>query len=287
MLVDAYKCAHFSVLGYSICMRIVSWNTNGLRGTIKNGMWEPFVDTVKPDIICLQETKSEPDQLPADFVEETKDWHSSYSWSKVKKGYSGVAIISKEKPYRVDNGFGHSEFDDEGRTVVAYFDSPAGDFVVINCYFPNGGGGPVRLAYKLAFYDAFLAYINSMRKKYHVIFTGDVNTAHNEIDLARPKENEKNTGFLPIERAWMDSIVKKGWIDVYRHFFPETKDAYTYWDQKTGARARNVGWRIDYFFTTEEVIPYILRTTIHSDVYGSDHCPLSIDVDFDIEVEDE
>ncbi len=257
-------------------MRIVSWNTNGLRGTIKAGMWEPFVASVKPDIICLQETKSEPTQLPPEFVEQTKKWHSSYAWSKVKKGYSGVAIISKEKPYRVDDGFGHPEFDDEGRTLVAYFE----DFVLINCYFPNGGGGPHRLKYKLEFYDAFLNFINNLRKKYNVIFTGDINTAHHEIDLARPKENETHTGFLPIERAWMDTLIKKDWIDVFRHFFPDLAGAYTYWDQKSGARNRNVGWRIDYFFTTEEVVPYILRTTIHSDVYGSDHCPLSIDIDF-------
>ncbi|MEN9582910.1 MAG: hypothetical protein RL641_864 [Candidatus Parcubacteria bacterium] len=257
-------------------MRIVSWNTNGLRGTINNGMWEPFVASAKPDIICLQETKSEPQQLPPEFIELTKKWHSSYSWSKVKKGYSGVAIISKEKPYRVDDGFGHPEFDDEGRTLVAYFE----DFVLINCYFPNGGGGPHRLKYKLEFYDAFLEFINSLRKKHNVIFTGDVNTAHQAIDLARPKENETHTGFLPVERAWMDKLVKKGWVDVYRHFFPAKADAYTYWDQKSGARARNVGWRIDYFFTTEDVVPYIKKTSIHSDIYGSDHCPLSIDIDF-------
>ena len=261
-------------------MRIVSWNTNGLRGTIKAGMWEPFVKATKPDIICLQETKSEPQQLPEEFLEMTKGWHSAFSWSKVKKGHSGVAIFSKEKPVKVEDGFGHPEFDDEGRTIIAYFDSPAGDYAVINCYFPNGGGGPHRLEYKLKFYKAFLDFVNQLKKKYYVIFTGDVNTAHHEIDLARPKENEKNTGFLPVERAWMDDVEKKGWIDVYRHFFPTTKDAYTYWDQKTGARARNVGWRIDYFFTTEDVIPYISKTTIHSDVYGSDHCPLSIDVDF-------
>ena len=258
-------------------MRIVSWNTNGLRGTIKNGMWEPFMASVKPDIICLQETKVGPEQLPAEFLEMTKSWHSTYSWSKVKKGYSGVAIISKEKPYRVDNGIGYPEFDDEGRIATAYFE----DFVLICCYFPNGGGGPVRLKYKLSFYEAFLTHIYSMRKKYNVIFAGDVTTAHNEIDLARSKENENNTGFLPIEREWMDKLVKKDWIDIFRYFYPVATGAYTYWDQKTGARARNVGWRIDYFFTTPEVVQYISKTTIHSDVYGSDHCPISIDIDFE------
>lgn len=261
-------------------MRITSWNTNGLRGTIKNGMWEPFMKSVKPDIVCLQETKVEPSQLPEEFTTAIEKLHSAFSWSKGRKGYSGVSIISKQKPLVVNDGFGHPEFDDEGRTLVAFFDTDIGEIALINCYFPNGGGGPHRLKYKLEFYNAFLEYINNLRKTHLVIFTGDINTAHFPIDLARPKENEKNTGFLPIERAWIDKLVENGWIDVYRFFNPETKDAYTYWDQKTGARNRNVGWRIDYFFTTEDVIPYIKKTNIHTDVYGSDHCPISIDLDF-------
>ncbi len=255
-------------------MRIVSWNTNGLRGTIKANMWEPFIEAVKPDVICLQETKSEPEQLPKEFTEN--GWHHIYAWSKVKKGYSGTAILSKEKPLKVEGGFGIKKFDDEGRTTIAYFKN----FVLINCYFPNGGGGPVRLKYKLDFYDAFLKFVEKLKKTHEVIFTGDVNTAHTEIDLARPKENVENTGFLPIERAWVDKVIKKGWVDVFRYFFPNKKDAYTYWDQKSGARARNVGWRIDYFFVTQKMLKKIKRTTIHADVFGSDHCPISIDLEW-------
>jgi exodeoxyribonuclease-3 len=137
----------------------------------------------------------------------------------VKKGYSGTAILSKEKPLKVENGFGIKKFDDEGRTTIMYFK----DFVLINCYFPNGGGGPVRLKYKLEFYDAFLKFIETLKKKHEVIFTGDVNTAHTAIDLARPKENEDNTGFLPIERAWLDRIVEKKWTDIFRFFYPNKK----------------------------------------------------------------
>lgn len=254
-------------------MRIVSWNTNGLRGTLKAGMWEPFLKATKADVICLQETKSEPEQLPKEFHEN--GWHSVYAWSKVKKGYSGTAILSKEKPLKVENGFGIKKFDDEGRTTIVYFK----EFVLINCYFPNGGGGPVRLQYKLEFYDAFLKFVEKLKKKHEVIFTGDINTAHTAIDLARPKENEQNTGFLPIERAWLDKVVKQKWTDVFRYFFPDKKDQYTYWDQKTGARNRNVGWRIDYFFVTAGILKKIKKTTIHSDVFGSDHCPISIDVE--------
>ena len=152
-------------------------------------------------------------------------------------------------------------------------------FILINCYFPNGGGGPERLKYKLEFYDAFLEFINKLKKKgYDVIFTGDVNTAHEEIDLARPKENENSTGFLPIERAWLDEVVNSGWVDTYRHFYPNKRDAYTWWDQKTRARDRNIGWRIDYFFTNQSFMNKIKSTQILSDYMGSDHCPIMIEI---------
>ena len=170
-------------------MKIISWNTNGLRATAKQGFFTPLFSKYKPDILCLQETKVEPEQLPDD-VRNVKGYHSYFSHSKIKKGYSGVGIYSKVEPTKIEYGIGIEKFDDEGRTLVAYY----ADFVLINCYFPNGGGGPERLKYKLEFYDSFLAFIQKLRKqKYKVIFCGDVNTAHEAIDLARPKENEENT----------------------------------------------------------------------------------------------
>jgi exodeoxyribonuclease-3 len=253
-------------------MRIVSWNTNGLRGTLKAGMWEPFLKATKPDVICLQETKSEPEQLPKEFHEN--GWHSVYAWSKVKKGYSGTAILSKEKPLKVENGFGIKKFDDEGRTTIMYFK----DFVLINCYFPNGGGGPVRLKYKLEFYDAFLKFIETLKKKHEVIFTGDVNTAHTAIDLARPKESEGHHGFTEEEREGVDNIIKAGFIDTFRYLHPDKKDSYTYWDQLTRARDRNVGWRIDYFFISKKLLPKLSKADILTDYYGSDHCPILIEL---------
>ena len=266
-------------------MRIISWNTNGLRATVKQGNFMPLFSFNRPDIVCFQETKCEPDQLD-DTIRNLKGYHSYFSYSKVKKGYSGVAVYTKEEPEKVMSGFGIPRFDDEGRTLVLFFKN----FVLINCYFPNGGGGPERLKYKLDFYDAFLEFINKLKQEGHnpplhkatarrsVIFCGDVNTAHEEIDLARPKENEDNTGFLPIERAWLDEVVNNGFVDVFRNFYPNKKDVYTYWDQKTRARDRNVGWRIDYFFTNQSFIKNIKSFKTLTDYPGSDHCPIMIEI---------
>lgn len=195
-----------------------------------------------------------------------------FSSSKVKKGYSGVALYSKIEPLNVIYGMGIPEFDDEGRLIGAEYDT----FWLLNVYFPNGGQGPERLDYKLRFYDAFLGFAEKLRKQKPVIFCGDVNTAHEEIDLARPKENEENTGFLPEERAWIDEVVQAGYLDSFRHFFPARSGAYTYWDLKTRARDRNVGWRIDYFFVARELLKQLKKADIRPDIYGSDHCPLSI-----------
>jgi exodeoxyribonuclease-3 len=252
-------------------MKLISWNTNGLRATVKQGNFDGLFK-YGADIIAMQETKSEPEQLTSD-VRNVVGYESYFDWSKVKKGYSGVCIYTKESPSKV-GGLGIKKFDDEGRTLVAEYD----DFYFITCYFPNGGGGPDRLKYKLEFYDAFLSYIEKLKKKKPVIFCGDVNTAHNEIDLARPKENEENTGFLPIERAWMDKLVAKGWVDAYRHLNPTKKDVYTYWDQKTRARDRNVGWRIDYFFVSKGLEKKIKDFKTISDYYGSDHCPILLEI---------
>lgn len=256
-------------------MRIISWNTNGLRATAKQGNFEPIFSKYKPDILCLQETKADKEQLPEN-VAHYKNYYAYFSSSVVKKGYSGVAIYSKYEPEKVEYGIGIKEFDDEGRTLVAHYDN----FVLLNCYFPNGGGGPHRLDYKLRFYDAFLSFIDNLKKqKKNIIFCGDVNTAHTSLDLARPKENEENTGFLPEERAWLDEVVAHGYVDVFRHMYPNTKDVYTYWDQKTKARDRNVGWRIDYFFVNSAFVKNVEKFKTLADYYGSDHCPILLDFD--------
>ena len=169
---------------------------------------------------------------------------------------------------------GIKELDQEGRLVGAEYE----DFWLVNAYFPNGGQGPERLNYKMRFYDAFLAFVEKLRRQKPVIFCGDVNTAHEEIDLARPKENENNTGFLPEERAWIDEVISAGYVDSFRHFHPHTKDAYSYWDLFTRARDRNIGWRLDYFFVASEFMKRIKGASILPDIYGSDHCPVSITI---------
>ena len=254
-------------------MKLVSWNVNGLRSLAKNDYWQTFLNETRPDIFCLQETKAAPEQLSPDLLSPA-GYSSFFSSCQVKKGYSGVALYSRIEPLSVIYGMGIQEFDQEGRIIGAEYD----DFWLINCYFPNGGRGPERLDYKLRFYDAFLTFIDKLREKKPVIFCGDVNTAHEEIDLARPKENAENTGFLPEERAWLDEVVSAGYIDSFRHFHPHTKEAYSYWDMKTRARDRNVGWRLDYFFTSPELTPLVKRADILPDIYGSDHCPVSLTI---------
>jgi exodeoxyribonuclease-3 len=255
-------------------MRIISWNTNGLRATYKQGNFDPLFRDYDPDILCLQETKATVEQLPSE-VANVFGYEAYFAWPTVKKGYSGVAIYTKEHPIAVVYGIGLAGLDDEGRTITCEYEH----FYLITCYFPNGGGGPERLKYKLDFYDQFLIYIEGLKEMKPVIFCGDVNTAHTEIDLARPKENSDHTGFLPIERAWMDKIVSQGWIDTFRTLNLEVRDVYTYWDQQTKARDRNVGWRIDYFFTSTNLKDHITDFQTLGDYYGSDHCPIVLDID--------
>lgn len=255
-------------------MKLISWNVNGLRAVHKKGnLMDVFA--LSPDILLLQETKSEADQLPPE-VRAPQGFHAYFNSSKARKGYSGVALYSKKEPISVRYDMDCSlPLNEEGRFIEAEYD----DFTLYNVYFPNGGQGPERLQFKLNFYDAFLEHIEHERKKgKNIIFTGDINTAHEEIDLARPKENEQNTGFLPEERAWLDEVVAAGYIDTYRHQNPTRGGAYTYWDMKTRARDRNVGWRIDYFFMSPSLLPKLKRATIHDTIQGSDHCPISIDL---------
>ena len=261
-------------------MKIISWNTNGLRATVKQGFFTPLFQQYNPDILCLQETKAEPEQLPEE-VRNVPGYFSYFSHPKEKRGYSGVAIYIKKnlpdlgEPKEIFYGMGIEKLDDEGRLIGAKFKN----FTLINIYFPNGGQGPERLKYKLEFYDAFLKFILKLRKNgENVIFCGDINTAHEAIDLARPKENEENTGFLPIERAWLDKVVKNNFVDIWRNLNPDKKDIYTYWDQKTRARDRNVGWRIDYFFADKKILPKIKDTGTLNDYFGSDHCPIFLEI---------
>ncbi len=255
-------------------MKIISWNTNGLRATAKQGFFTPLFTKYKPNVLCLQETKVEPNQLP-DEVRNIKGYSSYFSYSKLRKGYSGVAIYCKEKPKEVFYGMGIKKFDDEGRIVSIKLKN----CTIITGYFPNGGQGPHRLKYKLEFYDAFLQFILKLRKKgENVIFCGDINTAHEAIDLARPKANEENTGFLPIERAWISKVIKNNFLDIYRVKNPNKKNIYTYWDQKTASRDRNVGWRLDYFFIDKKILPRIKTTGMYSNYMGSDHCPIYLEI---------
>lgn len=253
-------------------MKILSWNVNGLRAVEKKGflIWLAKAD---PDILCIQETKCDPLQLTEALL-KPKGYKTFWS-SAEKKGYSGVAVFAKKEPAAVSDKFGKKEFDCEGRHLILDF----GDFVLFNIYFPNGGAGNKRVPYKMKYYDKFLGTADAFVKKgKNVIVCGDVNTAHTEIDLARPKGNEKNTGFLPEERAWVSKFVSHGYVDTFRHAHPGEPHHYTYWDYKTGARARNVGWRIDYFFVNEEFLPKVKSAFILKNVTGSDHCPIGLEI---------
>ncbi len=248
--------------------KLLSWNVNGLRAVVKKNFLEWF-QSQNADIVCLQETKLQQDQLPTELV-NPEGYHAYYDFAE-KKGYSGVALFSKREPVSISKTIGN-QFEREGRILIAEYP----EFVVCGIYFPNGQMSDERLKYKLDFYEAFLQHTENQRKQgKKIIITGDINTAHKEIDLARPKPNETNSGFLPIERAWLDKLVAHGYIDTFR-LFNQSEGQYTYWDQRFNARTRNVGWRIDYFFVSEELKPNVKDAFIQADVQGSDHCPIGL-----------
>jgi exodeoxyribonuclease III len=250
-------------------LKIVSWNVNGIRAVKNKGFLAWFQDE-NPDTLCLQETKARPEQLEDD-LKAPPGYHAYWNYPE-KKGYAGVAVYTREKPQEVKYGIDGVTLDTEGRIIIAEY----GAFTLMNVYFPNGGRGNTRVPYKMNFYDAFLDYADGLVKKGNkLVICGDVNTAHKEIDLARPKENVKNTGFLPEERAWMDKFTGHGYVDTFRQFHKEAQQ-YTFWDMKTGARARNVGWRIDYFFVSKNLLESVKDAFIESTVEGSDHCPIGI-----------
>src|SRR5574344_779541 len=249
-------------------MKIVSWNVNGIRAIAGKG----FADTVASmdaDIIGIQETKAQPDQLGPGITD--LPGYESFFCSAERKGYSGTALYTRVKPKSVTFGLGTDRFDHEGRTICADFE----DFVLFNIYFPNGGRGDESVKFKLDVYDCFLNEAARLQENgRNIICCGDVNTAHKEIDLANPKANSKISGFLPEERAYMDKFEQAGLKDTFRLLHPDEPERYSWWSYKTKARERNVGWRIDYFFATEKLCPKIAESDMMDEVTGSDHCPI-------------
>lgn len=252
-------------------MKIVSWNVNGIRACVKKGFVE-WMDEEKADVICLQEIKAEVDQFPEELTNRKEFF---YIHSAEKKGYSGVCIIAKKEPIEVWEGLGIEEFDREGRVLIAEFDH----CILFNCYFPNGQRDHGRVPYKLSFSDAVMNEALSLKKSKNkeVIICGDYNTAHHEIDLANPKSNKKTTGFLPNERAWMDKFESEGFVDTFRMKTPNENGHYTWWTYRGDCREKNIGWRIDYFFVTQNYKEKILKSYHRPEILGSDHCPIILE----------
>lgn len=256
-------------------MKIVTWNVNGIRAAAKKGLLE-WIKKENADIICLQETKAFPADLPEE-LRNPEDYHALWH-SGTRKGYAGTLILSKEEPLSSKSDFDIKEFHEDGRVTQVEFK----DFFLLNIYFPNGGtraDGTEMLSYKLNFYDLMIDYVNKLRDSgKSVILTGDFNIAHTEIDIARPKENANSIGFLPVERKKLGELMDNGYTDVFRHFNPK-KVEYTWWSYRMRARDRNVGWRLDYFLVTKDLLPKIQKVYHGHNVYGSDHCPVTIELD--------
>ena len=249
--------------------KMISWNVNGLRAAVTKGFLDFFRD-IDADIFCIQESKLSEGQIELDLPGYYDYWNYAQ-----KKGYSGVAVFTKDKPLNVTYGIGIEEHDNEGRVITAEYE----DFYLITCYTPNSQRGLTRLDYRMTWEDAFLAYILKLEEKKPVIFCGDLNVAHKEIDLKNPKTNRKNAGFTDDERAKMDVILSSGFADSFRVLYPDKTDAYSWWSYMGGARAKNVGWRIDYFIVSDKLKDRIKEAKIHSDILGSDHCPVELDIE--------
>jgi exodeoxyribonuclease-3 len=251
-------------------MHLFSWNVNGVRAAQKKGFLE-WLHQGHPDVLAIQETKCHPDQLDPE-LRQPEGYHAYWAFAK-RKGYSGVALFTVQEPRSIQVGLGIPEYDREGRTIVADY----GDFTLIAAYFPNGSRDHSRVPFKMAYKHDFLAFCNDLiAAGKSVIFCGDINTAHREIDLARPKQNQNTTGFLPEERAWIDEVISQGYVDTFRSLNPEREGAYSWWSYIGRARDRNVGWRLDYFFVSPDLVPRVASAGIHADVLGSDHCPVSL-----------
>lgn len=250
-------------------MKLISWNVNGLRAAVTKGFIDSF-NELDADIFCLQETKLQPHQIELELPGYEQFWNSA-----VKKGYSGTAVFTRIKPIAVTNGIGIEEHDQEGRVITAEYDN----FYLVCCYTPNSQRELARLDYRMTWEDAFRAYLLELDKKKPVILCGDLNVAHNEIDLKNPKTNRKNAGFSDEERAKMTELLESGFTDTFRYLYPDAVDEYSWWSYMGKARDRNVGWRIDYFIISKRLNDKIKEAKIHQQIFGSDHCPVELDIE--------
>ena len=249
--------------------KFISWNVNGLRACVGKGFMD-FFREIDADIFCLQETKLQAGQLDLPL----EGYHQYWNYAE-KKGYSGTALFCKEEPLHVTYGIGIEEHDHEGRVITAEFE----DFYAVTCYTPNSQNELRRLDYRMTWEDAFLAYLKALDKKKPVVLCGDLNVAHTEIDLKNPKTNRKNAGFTDEERAKMTALLTSGFTDTYRYFYPDTEGFYSWWSYRFKAREKNAGWRIDYFITSKAIDDKLVSAAIHTEVFGSDHCPVELTAD--------
>lgn len=250
-------------------MKLISWNVNGLRAAVTKGFMESF-NELDADIFCLQETKLQPDQISLELPGYEQYWNSA-----VKKGYSGTAVFTRIKPLSVTNDIGIEEHDQEGRVITAEYEN----FYLVCCYTPNSQRELARLEYRMTWEDAFRNYLLELDKKKPVILCGDLNVAHQEIDLKNPKTNRKNAGFSDEERAKMTELLESGFTDTFRHLYPDAIEEYSWWSYMGKARERNTGWRIDYFITSKRLDDKIQEAKIHQQIFGSDHCPVELVID--------
>ena len=249
-------------------MKLISWNVNGLRAVYKKGFLDFFND-IDADIFCVQETKMQEGQITLEL--EKYEQYFNYA---VRKGYSGTAVFTKIKPEKVTYGIGIEEHDQEGRVITLEFKK----FYLVNCYTPNSGRELARLNYRMTWEDAFKEYLKKLDKNKPVIICGDLNVAHKEIDLKNPKTNRKNAGFTDEERGKISNLLESGFTDSYRKLYPDKTDAYTWWSYMGNARAKNIGWRIDYFLTSDRISSKIKETYIFDEIMGSDHCPVGLEI---------
>lgn len=254
-------------------MKLVSWNVNGLRAVITKG-FEDFFKSINADIFCIQETKMQQEQLDEKIMKIFQGYNTYFN-SAEKKGYSGTAIITRNKPLNVTYGIGIEEHDKEGRVITLEFDN----FYMVDCYTPNSKRELERLDYRMVWEDAFRNYLMELNKIKPVIMCGDLNVAHKEIDLKNPKTNHRNAGFTDEERNKMTELLEAGFTDSFRYMYSDKEDAYTWWSYMFKAREKNVGWRIDYFVVSNDIKEKIQDSYIYSEIYGSDHCPIGLEID--------